>query len=86
MLNDIQVQALIVSAASREMLKRRWLIDALTCTNTHDVDVEAPSAVKIGDVIEIAKDKFPSNVVYGQVVGVDKEFTGILLDDTETAF
>ena len=77
LLSDIQVNALIAAIASKAMITRAWLLDALTVTSGKDVMYETEGTVKIGDVVDL--EPVGPALTQGVIVGVkaaNGEFTG----------
>lgn len=88
MLNNYQIEALYTAAASRAMLKRAWLLDALTVTNNFDIQFKWMKPTKIGDTIQGHRDECtqPTATYYtGQIVQVaasNGNFTAICLENS----
>lgn len=80
-LTDLQLHSLFVSARSREMLKREWLIDSMTVVNEHSHNVETSERISVGQTVGIEKALCREDLSAGQVVGINGQFKGIVLSD-----
>jgi hypothetical protein len=79
-LSELHVVAMMVAAASRELLKREWLLEAMTQVSecTHNVKQDG---AQIGSVIEV--EEALSDLKLGQVVGVNEDLIGIVIENNQ---
>jgi len=76
---DIHVRALFQAACKREMIKRSWLLDAMTVTNGYDANVETTEQLSIGSMIRI---EGAGEVSVGKVICINKTHLGIVMDNS----
>lgn len=81
-LTELQVRGLFAAAKSREIIKRAWLLDAMTVMNEYSHNLQTPQKLTIGEIVEIAAD----DVKLGQVVCVNGEYLGIIVDESGMSF
>jgi len=68
-LSDLHVRCLFASAHSREMLKRAWLLDAMTVVSDYDVKIGVEGTVHVGQTVDV--EAAVCDAKYGQVVVVN---------------
>lgn len=78
-LSDLHVQGLFAAAHSREMIKRAWLLDAMTVVNEYSHNISTDKILKIGTTIEIEASIVDAD--YGQVVCLNKTHKGVVLSN-----
>jgi len=78
-LPDLYVQCLFTAAASREMIKREWLLDALTVMSDYSYNLSTTAKPEVGHVLQLpGADPVAKK---GQVVCINKTHIGVVLDD-----
>ena len=83
LLNELQVKCILAATASRELLTRRWLLDAMTVTNGFDVTVKHEGSIKPGDIFDTPVDDISDGVKPGAIVGINDDFTGSVLENND---
>lgn len=80
-LTELYIRCLFTAAKSREMIKREWLLDAMTVVNEHSHNLTTNGQIEIhpNTIVEFPGAEPVAKV--GQVVCIDKKFLGIVLND-----
>ena len=82
---DLHFRCLVAAVHSREIIKRDWLLDAMTVVNeyTHNIKTKSSDGngmlVKLNSVIEL--EKAITEAELGQVVCIDDKYLGIVFQD-----
>lgn len=87
-LSELHVRCLLAAAKSKIMLKRSWLLDAFTVTNTKDTDVVYKGTpLKIGNVAVVDKMVVGEHAFeLGQVVSLNSNLVGIVESDDASSW
>ena len=78
-LTDLHIRGLFAAAKSKELIKRSWLLDAMTVMNEYAHNIELAGVVGVGKVFSAEAALFDLGL--GQVVCINKKFLGIVIDD-----
>lgn len=77
LLSELHVRGLFAAAKSGEIVKREWLLDAMTVVNKYEHEIEVKQPFKLGDVLELEQALF--DIEAGQIVFINYEFLGIVI-------
>lgn len=78
-LTDLHIRGLFAAAKSKELIKRSWLLDAMTVMNEYTHNIELAGVVGVGKVFSAEAALFDLGL--GQVVCINKKFLGVVIDD-----
>ena len=76
-LSNLHVSCLFAAAHSREMIKREWLLDAMTVVNEYSHNIKYDRPLTIGQPIEV--EAAVADAEYGQVVCINGTHKGVVL-------
>ena len=83
-LTELHVRGLFAAAKSKEIIKRSWLLDAMTVMNEYSHNIELQGVISVGKVF--TAEAALVDIALGQVVCINKKYLGIVIDDAGMLF
>lgn len=80
-LTSLHFQCLLAAAKSREMVKREWLLEAMTVVSEYNINITVKDKLSLNSTIEVESALVQQNVVVGQVVCLNGTHLGMILKD-----
>lgn len=78
---DLHFRCLCAAAHSREIIKREWLLDAMTVVNEYAHEIQTDKEVHVNSVLQL--EKAITDAEYGQVVRINHNFIGVVFLDQQ---
>ena len=82
-LNEIQVRCLFTAAMTRQMLKREWMLDAMTVVSEYRYNVAVDQPLNLWSIISV--DESDADLSVGEIVRVtnkaERSFVGIVVQN-----
>ena len=80
-LTELYIRCLFAAAKTREMIKREWLLEAMTVVSeySHDLTTNGSAEIHTNSIVEFPGAEPVATI--GQIVCIDKKYLGIVLND-----